>query len=209
MRFLSVFSVLFLVRLSSCDEVVFDLSSPDPSLARYYESAVDGVVYQSFFPKGQLFSKVVDGGATLWEAKGEERCDVLFTSVGDRTRVILHVWANGIDSKMMHYEKLDGEWKLVTVRVKGVPESEKVVSPKEHAELNFANLGCPLGGFSGSEAKPKVTLPPTESNNNGEDASENKVEGGTPDDEEESGESQSAVPDLPAAPVEEDEDDSE
>ncbi|EKX72572.1 DNA polymerase family B member protein [Theileria equi strain WA] len=171
-------------------DVSFDISSPNPSLARDYESAVDGVVHHSFFSTGLFFSKVVDGGVTLWEAEGEERCDVLFSNVGDRTRVILHVWVKGLPSRMMHYEKLDGEWKLVTIRVKGVPESEEPVSPKEHAELNFANLGCPLGGSSGSEAKPKVTLPPTESNNNGEDASENKVEGGTPDDEEESGESQ-------------------
>ncbi|AFZ79978.1 signal peptide-containing protein [Theileria equi strain WA] len=153
MRFLSVFSVLFLVRLSSCDEVVFDLSSPDPSLARDYESTVDGVVHHSFFPKGQLFSKVVDGGVTLWEAEGEERCDVLFTSVCDRTRAVLHVWVKGLPSKTLHYENVSGEWKLVTVRVKGLPELEEPVSPKEHtAELNFASLGCPLQGFSGSEA---------------------------------------------------------
>ncbi|EKX73678.1 signal peptide containing protein [Theileria equi strain WA] len=172
-------------------DVPLDLSSPDPSLARDYKSIVDGVVYYSYFPKGQFFNKVVDGGVTLWEAEGEERCDVLFSNVGDRTRVILHVWPNSTESKMLYYENVGGEWKLVTIRVKGVPESEEPVSPKEHAaELDFATLGCPLGGCSGSEAKPKVTLPPTESNNNGEDASENKVEGGTPDDEEESGESQ-------------------
>ncbi|EKX73641.1 signal peptide containing protein [Theileria equi strain WA] len=152
MRFLSVFSVLFLVRLSSCDEVVFDLSSPDPSLARDYKSTVDGVVHHSFFSTGLFFSKVVDGGVTLWEGKGEERCDVLFTSVGDRTRAVLHVWVKGLPSRMLYYEKLDGEWKLVTIRVKGLPESEEPVSPQEHAaELNFANLGCPLGGCSGSE----------------------------------------------------------
>ncbi|EKX72377.1 signal peptide containing protein [Theileria equi strain WA] len=201
MRILAVLWTVSLAGLCRCGElgnlrketgdVVFDLSSPDPSLARDYESTVDGVTYYSYFPKGQFFSKVVDGGVTLWEAEGEERCDVLFSNVGDRTRVILHVWVKGLPSKMLYYEKLDGEWKLVTIRVKGVPESEEPVSPKEHAaELDFASLGCPLGGFSGSEAKPKVTLPPTESNNNGEDASENKVEGGAPDDEEESGESQ-------------------
>ncbi|AFZ79854.1 hypothetical protein BEWA_027030 [Theileria equi strain WA] len=195
MRALSLIYVYLLVGFRFCqgaDPLFFDISSPDPSLAREYESTVDGVVYQSFFSTGLFFSKVVDGGVTLWEAKGEERCDVLFSSVGDgKSRAVLHVLAKGIPSRMLHYEKLDREWKLVTVRVKGVPESEEPVSPKEHAaELDFANLGCPLGGCSGSEAKPKVTLPPTESNNNGEDASENKVEGGTPDDEEESGESQ-------------------
>ncbi|AFZ80759.1 hypothetical protein BEWA_001660 [Theileria equi strain WA] len=163
MNVLAVLWTVYLLGLCNCGELsslrkevvdlVFDLSFPDSSLVRYYESTADGVVYQSFFPKGQLFSKVVDGGATLWEAKGEERCSVLFTSVGNgKSRAILHVWANGIDSKMMHYEKLDGEWKLVTVRVKGRPVSDKPVSPQESlADLDFASLGCPLGGFSATE----------------------------------------------------------
>ncbi|EKX72201.1 signal peptide containing protein [Theileria equi strain WA] len=161
MNVLAVLWTVYLLGLCNCREpsslrkevvdLVFDLSFPDSSLVRYYESTADGVVYQSFFPKGQLFSKVVDGGATLWEAKGEERCDVLFSNVGDRTRAVLHVWANGIDSKMMHYEKLDGEWKLETVRVKGRPVSEKPAESND--ELNFSSLGCPLGGSSGSEVE--------------------------------------------------------
>ncbi|AFZ79502.1 signal peptide-containing protein [Theileria equi strain WA] len=157
-----VLSLALLVRLSSCTEVVFDVSSPDPSLARDYNSTADGVTYYSYFPKGLFFSKVVDARVTIWEGKGEERCTIPFLSVeGDKSRLVLHVWPNSTESKMLYYEKVYGEWKLVTIRVKGLPESEEPVSPQEHAaELNFANLGCPLGGFSGSEAKPKVTLPP-------------------------------------------------
>ncbi|AFZ80781.1 hypothetical protein BEWA_001880 [Theileria equi strain WA] len=173
MKFPYVFSLTLLVRLSSCDDAVFDLSSPDPSFVRDYESTVDGVVYQSFFSNGLFFNKVVDGGVTLWEAEGEEKCSVLFTSVGDRTRVILHVWVKGIPSRMMHYEKLDGEWKLSTVRVKGRPVSDKQESPQESlADLDFASLGCPLGGSLDAEAKPKVTLPPAESEKDGEELSD-------------------------------------
>ncbi|AFZ79821.1 signal peptide-containing protein [Theileria equi strain WA] len=163
MRILALLWTLYLVRLCYGGEqnglrkgvvdVSFDLSSPDPSLARDYESTVDGVVYSSFFPKGQFFSKVVDGGVTLWEAEGEERCDVLFSNVGDRTRAVLHVWVKGLPSKTLHYENVGGEWKLVTVRVKGLPELEEPVSPQESLPtLDFASLGCPLQGFSGSEA---------------------------------------------------------
>ncbi|EKX73054.1 hypothetical protein BEWA_016150 [Theileria equi strain WA] len=107
----------------------FDLSSPNPSLARDYESAVDGVTYYSYFPKGVWFNKVVDARVTIWEAEGEERCTIPFLSVeGDKSRLVLHVWPNSVESKMLYYEKVYGEWKIASVRFKGLPESEKVVS---------------------------------------------------------------------------------
>ncbi|EKX72747.1 hypothetical protein BEWA_013060 [Theileria equi strain WA] len=192
-------------------DVVLDLSSPDSSSLSLGDYLIHGVSHKAFVPKvGSFLVAIVDNRDTLWTSTDpQEGCTGAYLFSREGHSSLLSVYTRGAGDETFCFEKDAGAWKNVDKRYfehrlhlmkdfsasagerLGGPETlpeDAVGAPKEHAaELDFATLGCPLEGFSGTEAKPKVTLPPTESNNNSEDASENKVEGGAPDDEEESG----------------------
>ncbi|AFZ80054.1 hypothetical protein BEWA_029040 [Theileria equi strain WA] len=97
-------------------DVTLDISLPDPSLTREYKSSSDGAVYYSFFPRGPLFSKIMDGKDELWKAEGDrEKCTTAFSSHRPGIAMAtIYVWSENISSEMRYYEKEDGNtWKFV------------------------------------------------------------------------------------------------
>ncbi|AFZ80975.1 signal peptide-containing protein [Theileria equi strain WA] len=147
MKVLAVLWTVSLVRLCSARccrnpnafrkgavNTTLDLSSPDPSLARDYESTVDGVIYYSYFPNGKLFSRIMDDGVTLWEAEGSEGCiSAELYSKGYYSLLFVGI-KNGYDFHTRCFEKFDGKWKEIGMEeFKNLKAAmEECVKPCEH-----------------------------------------------------------------------------
>ncbi|AFZ79881.1 hypothetical protein BEWA_027300 [Theileria equi strain WA] len=171
----TLYFILFLTKLCYCGNAevtvpsvntTFDLSSPDPSLVRDYESTINGVVYRSFFPKGLLFSKVIDGEVTLWEGKGEERC-ISVEYITKETSTLISIGINTGDGYTDNYfEKLDGKWSGLTTetfkekfnKVTGrsqrtIPVTLDLSNPSESniCTKNYSYNGIMFNNFSPNE----------------------------------------------------------
>ncbi|AFZ79750.1 signal peptide-containing protein [Theileria equi strain WA] len=180
MNVLSVLLTVCLVGFCHCEgngslrkeavTVTLDLSNPDSSSFSLGDDKIYGVGHKAFVPKeGSVVSAIVDGASAVWKGQGKKSVGAyLFSKEGHPS--LLSVYTKGVDDVTLCFEKVGGAWKtvdklefetklrsmkefLVTVGEKlvpgGLPE-ETVGGSQEPAELDFASLGCPLGGCSGA-----------------------------------------------------------
>ncbi|EKX72395.1 signal peptide containing protein [Theileria equi strain WA] len=81
---------------------------------------------------------VVDGGVTLWEGKGEERCTgVSSKSVGDSVLLTLSVLPPGGKLGLRYYVKHNGEWRALNngFNLARYEELQKAADAAKAAEL--------------------------------------------------------------------------
>ncbi|EKX72179.1 uncharacterized protein BEWA_046430 [Theileria equi strain WA] len=87
--------------------LVLDLSNTDPVKVARDEEVREGVTEVSLRPiVGCIFSKVVDGGVTLWAGKGDEQCELVkLYAKGKRYAIFLQ-----LSSASMYFRSAGDAW---------------------------------------------------------------------------------------------------
>ncbi|EKX72589.1 hypothetical protein BEWA_050570 [Theileria equi strain WA] len=95
---------------SSSSSIALDLANPDQSKVLVYDRSGNGIKSKNYSPKdGHHISSVVDGGMSIWNATGDERCTLVKLSTrGDSSLLLM-----SLESAKKCFEKVNGAWNEV------------------------------------------------------------------------------------------------
>ncbi|EKX72505.1 signal peptide containing protein [Theileria equi strain WA] len=103
----------------STTPITLDLANPDDSKVNVNTRNHQGLEHTTYTPKrGSKITSVVENGATLWAAKEDDEESEFVSLFEKEDCTIINVIVSDSDNdKSMHFEKADGKWSEVGMKL--------------------------------------------------------------------------------------------